>query len=99
MVRAEASASDPYAALDVAMTKLMERLRRAHDRRKAKSARRDAKALPAVDPSTLPPPEDTAAEESAPSRIVAPTEPDVAVESQAVTPRCSCGRRSTGRPR
>jgi ribosomal subunit interface protein len=34
VIRAEAMADDPYAALDVAMTKLMERLRRARDRRK-----------------------------------------------------------------
>ena len=34
VVRAEAMADDPYAALDLAMTKLMERLRRARDRRK-----------------------------------------------------------------
>jgi ribosomal subunit interface protein len=34
VVRAEAHADDPYAALDIATTKLMERLRRAHDRRK-----------------------------------------------------------------
>jgi ribosomal subunit interface protein len=34
VMRAEASAQDCYAALDVAMTKLEGRLRRAHDRRK-----------------------------------------------------------------
>ncbi|MCV2394142.1 ribosome-associated translation inhibitor RaiA [Actinotalea sp. M2MS4P-6] len=34
VVRAEASADDPYAALDLATTKLMERLRRSRDRRK-----------------------------------------------------------------
>lgn len=34
VVRAEACADDAYAALDVAMTKLMERLRRARDRHK-----------------------------------------------------------------
>ena len=34
VVRAEATADDPYAALDAATTKLLERLRRAHDRRK-----------------------------------------------------------------
>jgi len=34
VIRAESTADDPYAALDVAMTKLMERLRRARDRRK-----------------------------------------------------------------
>lgn len=34
VVRAEASASDPYAALDLALDKLLERLRRVRDRRK-----------------------------------------------------------------
>ncbi|WP_149202600.1 ribosome hibernation-promoting factor, HPF/YfiA family [Actinotalea subterranea] len=34
VVRAEASADEPYAALDAATTKLLERLRRARDRRK-----------------------------------------------------------------
>ncbi len=34
VVRAEARADDPYAALDIATAKLMERLRRARDRRK-----------------------------------------------------------------
>ena len=34
VIRAEAMADDPYAAHDIAMTKLMERLRRARDRRK-----------------------------------------------------------------
>jgi ribosomal subunit interface protein len=34
VVRAEAMADDPYAALDIAVTKLMERLRRARDRKK-----------------------------------------------------------------
>ncbi len=34
VIRAEASADDPYAALDVAMTRLGERLRRQHDKRR-----------------------------------------------------------------
>lgn len=34
VVRAEATASDPYAALDLALAKLFERLRRSRDRRK-----------------------------------------------------------------
>jgi ribosomal subunit interface protein len=36
IVRAEASASDRYAALDLATTKLLERLRRHQDRRKSR---------------------------------------------------------------
>ncbi len=44
VVRAEASADDPYAALDLASTKLLERLRRARDRRK--DHRKDLDAVP-----------------------------------------------------
>ncbi|WP_432565060.1 ribosome hibernation-promoting factor, HPF/YfiA family [Kineococcus sp. SYSU DK003] len=40
VVRAEACADDPYAALDLATTKLLERLRRARDRRKVHHGRR-----------------------------------------------------------
>ncbi|PRY12452.1 ribosome hibernation-promoting factor, HPF/YfiA family [Kineococcus rhizosphaerae] len=39
VVRAEACADDPYAALDLATTKLFERLRRARDRRKVHHGR------------------------------------------------------------
>jgi ribosomal subunit interface protein len=39
VVRAEACADDPYAALDLATTKLMERLRRSRDRRKVHHGR------------------------------------------------------------
>lgn len=81
VVRAEASASDRYAALDVATTKLLERLRRSHDRKKAKSARREGRGLPAPEELV----EQTAPQEVQPEAsdtIVAPTEPDVAVESQ-----------------
>ena len=39
VVRAEACADDKYAALDVAMDKLLERLRRAHDRRRVHRGR------------------------------------------------------------
>lgn len=83
VVRAEASASDRYAALDAAATKLLERLRRSHDRKKGKAARRDSRAIPAADEGlealeAL----DAAVEAEPEDRIVAPTEPDVAVESQ-----------------
>ena len=40
VIRAEACADDPYAALDLAQEKLMERLRRARDRRKVHHGRR-----------------------------------------------------------
>lgn len=55
VVRAEAMADDPYAALDLAMTKLMERLRRARDRRK--DHRGNAPAPAAVVPEVVEPEE------------------------------------------
>lgn len=76
VIRAEADASEPYAALDLATAKLMERLRRARDRRKDHHRR------------GVSPPPGTPAEERAPAapadelRPVPPTEPGVAVESQ-----------------
>ncbi|PYF99358.1 ribosomal subunit interface protein [Georgenia satyanarayanai] len=76
-VRAEAAADDRYAALDLATTKLMERLRRSRDRRK-NHHRRDAAKVPAPLPDTLP----EVVEEEAPSAPTPPTEPGVAVEAQ-----------------
>lgn len=77
VIRAEADAPEPYAALDLASAKLMERLRRARDRRKDHHRR------------GMTPPAGTPTEERAPSaapadelRPVPPTEPGVAVESQ-----------------
>lgn len=46
MIRAEAAASDPYAALDLATDKLEARLRKQHDKR---CARRGTKRLSAAD--------------------------------------------------
>ncbi len=77
VVRAEASASDRYAALDAATARLLERLRRARDRRKNHHGRHEpapVEALPAV-----PAPEPEVVE--APARLAAPTEPGVTVES------------------
>ena len=79
VVRAEASASDRYAALDLATTKLLERLRRARDRRKTHRRR------PAQRP--IPEPLDLVGEQPAPEEDVSetpqpPTEPGVAVEAQ-----------------
>lgn len=55
VVRAEAAADDQYAALDAATTKLLERLRRARDRRK--DHHRDAAPLTPVDVRPPAPPE------------------------------------------
>jgi len=64
VVRAEASASDPYAALDLALGKLMERLRRARDRRKN---RRGATVRTAEHPPLEMPVLPDVTEESAPA--------------------------------
>ena len=68
VVRAEASADDPYAALDAATTKLIERLRRARDRKKDHH-----KDTPLAPVDVRPPqPEEEPADE--PARAVAPGE-------------------------
>lgn len=78
VVRAEASASDSYAALDLAAAKLLERLRRSHDRKRAKSARREAKVLSAVEPAEIAEVEPA----TEPEGLGVPSEPGTAVESQ-----------------
>ena len=45
VVRAEACQEDPYAALDVALDKLMERLRRQNDRRQVRRGRRSPESV------------------------------------------------------
>ena len=45
VIRAEASAEDKYAALDLAMDKLMERLRRRNDRRRVSRGRRTPESV------------------------------------------------------
>ncbi|WP_156251922.1 ribosome hibernation-promoting factor, HPF/YfiA family [Pseudactinotalea terrae] len=78
IVRAEASASDRYAALDMATAKLLERLRRHQDRRKSRHHGRGEHGEHVPPPM----PEDmmsTEVEDEAPS---GPLEPGVAVERQ-----------------
>lgn len=67
VVRAEASADDPYAALDVAAGKLVERLRRVRDRRK--DHHRDATVVTQAEPAELAvePADDAAASVPAPA--------------------------------
>ena len=84
IIRAEASSSDRFAAFDIAMGKLTERLRRARDRKK--DHRRHTVAAPNENLQTardteepLVPETDDAPIEDSPS---APTEPGVAVEAQ-----------------
>ncbi len=52
VIRAEACADDLYAALDVAQEKLLERLRRARDRRKVHHGRQTPTSLRATAPAT-----------------------------------------------
>jgi len=69
VIRAEASADDPYAALDAAVTKLAERLRRARDRRK--DHHKDTPPVPAdALPTPMPPPEPEPAPPVAPGEAV-----------------------------
>lgn len=78
VVRAEASASDRYAALDVATTKLIERLRRARDRRKNHHREMAPPSAPAPDMLDL----DLAPSEAEEPIVLAPpTEPGVPVEA------------------
>ncbi|MDO4607312.1 MAG: ribosome-associated translation inhibitor RaiA [Bowdeniella nasicola] len=84
VVRAEASASDRYGALDLAYAKLMERLRRARDRRKDHH-RYPIPEMPEVPVEDLLPAEPEAVEKEEPQdlgHVAPPSEPGVAVESQ-----------------
>lgn len=81
VVRAEASASDRYAALDLATAKLLERLRRHHDRRRSRNHGRGEPAAQAV---AVPPPDHGQASPEAAEELEAtePLKPGVAVEQQ-----------------
>ena len=57
VVRAEACEEDKYAALDVAIDKLMERLRRQHDRRQVHRGRRTPESVAAATARIVPPTE------------------------------------------
>jgi len=81
-VRAEAAANDRYAALDLASSKLFERLRRARDRYKSRYKFKSREAMVPVDVAPLniePEPEPV---EEEPETPTTPTEPGVAVETQ-----------------
>ncbi len=77
VVRAEASASDRYAALDAATTKLLERLRRVRDRRKNHHRVEPPTTLDVRPPAPAQAPE----AQSAPPAPPVPAEPGVAYES------------------
>ena len=84
IIRAEASSSDRFAAFDIAMGKLTERLRRARDRKKnhrryTVEIAKEEREAPGVEEAVVVPDTGDAPIEDSPS---APTEPGVAVESQ-----------------
>ncbi|MGC5628416.1 ribosome hibernation-promoting factor, HPF/YfiA family [Georgenia sp. Z1344] len=84
VIRAEASAADRYAALDLATGKLLERLRRHHDRRKDRQ-RHANRALPAAPPLDVEQhePQDGLAGDAPIAEHPAPsTSPGEAVETQ-----------------
>ncbi|TDE96092.1 ribosome-associated translation inhibitor RaiA [Occultella glacieicola] len=78
IVRAEASAPDRYAALDLAAGKLFERLRRARDRRKSHHGRNGTP--PAPEPVEAAP--DAVEDDEISMTPTPPTETGVAVEAQ-----------------
>ena len=83
IIRAEASSSDRFAAFDIAMGKLTERLRRARDRKKDHrryivEVAKDRRSPAAEEAIVVPDTGDAPIEDSP----TAPTEPGVAVESQ-----------------
>lgn len=78
VIRAEATSSDRYSALDLACAKLFERLRRARDRRKNHHRGEDLHKLAYVDDIVLPPTE----EKVEPPKVMVPTGPDEVVETQ-----------------
>ena len=83
VIRAEASSSDRFAAFDIAMGKLTERLRRARDRKKdhrryTVEVAKDQEIRPVEETIVVPDTGDAPIEDSP----QAPTEPGVAVESQ-----------------
>ncbi|UFU07591.1 ribosome hibernation-promoting factor, HPF/YfiA family [Ruania halotolerans] len=80
VVRAEAAASDRYGALDLATAKLLERLRRARDRRKDHHHSRKAAPPPVV--PDLEPVESEVDTQDDGFTPQAPSEPGVAVEAQ-----------------
>ena len=84
IIRAEASSSDRFAAFDIAMGKLTERLRRARDRKKnhrryTVEIAKEEREAPGVEEAVVVPDTGDAPIEDSPQ---APTEPGVAVESQ-----------------
>lgn len=90
VVRAEACQEDPYAALDVALDKLMERLRRQNDRRQVRRGRRSPESVASATARSW------AAEPSVSPR---PRSRHLMVVTASTTVPSRCGRRSTRRRR
>lgn len=86
VIRAEACEEDKYAALDVAIDKLMERLRRQHDRRQVHRGRRTPESVAAATARIVPRP--TSPWSMPPPRSTSRT-------ARSVTRRSRSARRST----
>lgn len=80
VIRAEAAASDRYGALDIAMGKLIERLRRVRDRRKEHPRRENVAHPLSLTPEDVNLPQVSADKDAEERRI--PTSPGEAVETQ-----------------
>ena len=84
VVRAEACVEDKYAALDLAIDKLMERLRRQNDRRQVHRGRRTPESVASATARIVAP------SEARPRRAGGPTTP-----TSSTTPRSRSARRCT----
>lgn len=82
IIRAEAAAADPYAALDLALDKLEGRLRRAHDKRRVHHGQHNPETLRTGENALSPlplddaPPESDAEDENEPQIVVREKELD-----------------------
>jgi len=82
VIRAEASASDRYGALDLAIGKLLERLRRARDRRKDHRRRAEVKQPLTLTPDDVNVKTPEEVEPEAATELAVPTTPGEAIETQ-----------------
>ncbi|MQA10095.1 MAG: ribosome-associated translation inhibitor RaiA [Pseudonocardiaceae bacterium] len=82
-IRAEACAGDFYAALDAAVNKLENRLRRMHDRRKVHHGRRNPESVAEATSVTTPPPSSPINGVSGPSNGRAPAAPTAVLSAPA----------------
>ena len=94
VIRAEACLDDKYAALDAAVDKLMDRLRRLHDKRRVSRGRRQPESVAQATARI-----DASSNGSAPTTTMTPDSgPRTSTASaRSATHRSRCARRSTQR--